>query len=140
MARQPKTPVDPRGFDELGTLQQEIMATVWADGEAMVQEVRDRLAADQRDLAYTTILSAMQKLERLGWLTHREEGRTYVYRSTRSRERESRATLRRTLRQLFQGDRALLLQQLIADSDVTDEELAALRRLIQKRKSEVSDG
>lgn len=140
MARRRKVPADPRVFDDLGALQQEIIAAVWASREATVQEVRDGLPRDRRDRAYTTVLSAMQKLERLGWLVHREAGRTYVYRPARSRAKEGRVTLRRTLRQLFQGDRALLLQQLIAESDVTGEELAELRRLIQRRKKEVSDG
>ena len=140
MARRRTESTDPRVFDDLGSLQQEIMAAVWAGEEATVQEVRDSLACDRRDLAYTTVLSAMQKLERLGWLGHREEGRTYVYQPARSRAKEGRTTLRRALRQLFQGDRAMLLQQLIAESDVTGEELAELRRLIQRRKKEVSDG
>lgn len=139
MPRRREKPADPRAFDDLGSLQQEIMADVWSAGEATVKRVRDTLAAARRDLAYTTILSAMQKLERLGWLTHREEGRTYVYRAARSRKRESRHTLRRTLRQVFGGDRALLLQQLISESDVTREELVELRRLIQERRKEVTD-
>lgn len=129
-----------RSFDDLGSLQREIMSAVWQAKETTVQQVRDSLAATDRNLAYTTILSAMQKLEKAGWLKHRAEGRTYVYRSAKSWDHESKNSLRRTLQQFFSGNRTLLLQQLLADHDITDEELADLRQLIQQRKKERDNG
>lgn len=121
----------PRTFDDLGPLQREIIAAVWLRQEATVKDVRDALAAGGRDLAYTTVLSALQKLEKSGWLAHRPVGRTYLYRPLRSRQRERRRTLRRILRQLFGGDRTLLLQQLLADGEVSREEVRALEQLIR---------
>ena len=122
---------DTRSFDDLGPLQREIVAAVWMLEEATVKDVRDDLAASGRDLAYTTVLSALQKLEKAGWLTHRADGRTYLYRAVRSREGESRRSLHRVLRQLFGGDRTLLLQQLLAEGVVSKEEAKSLARLVR---------
>ncbi len=128
---------DARSFDDLGPLQREIVAAVWVQEEATVKDVRDELADGGRDLAYTTVLSALQKLEKAGWLDHRAEGRTYLYRALRSRDGERRRSLHRMLRQLFGGDRGLLLQQLLADGEVSQEEARSLRRLVrdQTRRS-----
>lgn len=60
-------------LDDLGELQKTVMEIVWTLGEASVNQVRAKLG--RRKLAYTTVLSVMQKLDKAGWLTHREEGR-----------------------------------------------------------------
>jgi len=123
-------------FANLGPLQREIATTVWMMGEATVKDVRDRLAADGRSLAYTTVLSAMQKLEKAGWLDHRADGRVYLYRVLRSRAGEGRRSLQNILRQLFGGNRTLLLQQLLADGALSKEEATTLTRLINDHQEE----
>ncbi len=72
-------------IDRMGGLQKAVREAVWDLGEATVQQVRDRLGREPSP-AYTTVLSVMQKLEKAGWLTHRAEGRGYLYRPSRSRE------------------------------------------------------
>ena len=56
-----------RLLDTLGPLQKAIMSVVWELGEATVRQVFERLGKG-RELAYTTILSSMHKLEKAGWL------------------------------------------------------------------------
>ncbi len=131
---------DTRSFHDLGPLQREIIATVWMMEEATVKEVRDHLAAAGRDLVYTTVLSALQKLEKAGWLAHRADGRIYLYRVLRSREGERRRSLQYMLRQLFGGDRTLLLQQLLADGEVSKNEAKTLARLVREHSQEKDDG
>ena len=66
--------------------------------DVTVNQVRDKLR--RKRLAYTTVLSVMQKLDKAGWLTHREEGRAYVYRPAMSRDEAARlpTTITCTLR------------------------------------------
>ena len=127
----------PKSFGDLGMLQREVMAVVWDCGEATVKQVREVL---RRRLAYTTVLSAMQKLEKAGWLRHRNRGRTYVYRPARSWDAESRLSLRRLLTLVFRGDRRLLLQRLLDDQELSDDELAELGALIRRKRKESSRG
>lgn len=123
-----------RPFDRLGTLQQAVMESVWELGEATVQQVRERLSG-KKTPAYTTILSVMQKLERAGWLRHREAGRLYVYQPVRSRQEEGKHTLRKFVERVFSGDRLLLFEHLL-DDELTTDELASLKKMIDQRRKE----
>lgn len=124
-----------RSIDSLGELQKAVMETVWEKGEATVNEVRERLSRDPEP-AYTTVLSVMQKLEKLGWLTHRAEGRTYVYEPTQSRRQEGQHSLRSFTQRVFGGDRLVLFQHLLDDNELSGEDLRALEEMIERRKKE----
>ncbi len=122
-----------KSLDDLGVLQKAIMETVWELGEATVQQVLARVGRDKA-LAYTTILSAMQKLEKQGWLRHREEGRAYIYLPTRSREEESKSSLRKFMATVFGGDPQVLFQHLLDDDELSAKDLAALKKMIDSRR------
>ncbi|MHC5114947.1 MAG: BlaI/MecI/CopY family transcriptional regulator [Planctomycetota bacterium] len=126
-----------RDIDQLGDLQAAVMEIVWERGEATVRDVRERLP--EPGPAYTTVLTVMQKLAKAGWLTHRAEGRTYVYRATRSRSEAGQSVLRRVVGRVFDGDRLLAFQHLI-DDEVGEDELAALQELIDRKRRERTDG
>ena len=122
-------------MDDLGALQQAIMEAVWTRGEATTRQVWERLNRT-RSLAYTSVLSIMQRLEKAGWLKHRLEGRAYVYQATLSRDQESRRSLKEFIRRVFQGNSRLVFQHLIEDEALDEADLLALRTLIeQKRKA-----
>jgi BlaI family transcriptional regulator, penicillinase repressor len=129
--------MDDETLDGLGELQRSVLEAVWEMGEATVQQVRDRLAATERGgLAYTTILSVMQKLEKAGWLCHRAEGRVYIYKPTRSRDEADSSTARALVRRVFGGDPLRLFQHLIADEDLSNRDIAALRKMLDRNRSE----
>lgn len=54
------------------------MSAIWRLGEADVKSVREVLSAEQ-PLAYTTVLTVLQRLTRQGLLTTRLEGRVGIY-------------------------------------------------------------
>jgi len=124
-----------KSIDDLGELQKAIMETVWDLGEATARQVQARVGKKNR-LAYTSVLTMMQRLERDGWLKHRAEGRTYVYRPAFSREHERTRCLKKITDLVFQGDAKLLFQHLIEAKDLTDQDLAALRKIIDERRKE----
>jgi len=59
-------PMDNNSIDSLGELQRAVMEAIWEMGEASVHDVREVLAR-RKKLAYTTVLTVMQKLEKAGW-------------------------------------------------------------------------
>jgi predicted transcriptional regulator len=125
-----------KSIDALGELQKAVMETVWEHGEATVGQVRELLKREPQP-AYTTILSVMQKLEKAGWLTHRTEGRGYVYLPTRSRDEAGASTLRTFIDRVFRGDPLLLFQHLLEDEELSADDLSALKTMIdQKRRKE----
>ncbi|MDR3620021.1 MAG: BlaI/MecI/CopY family transcriptional regulator [Paludisphaera borealis] len=123
-------------IDDLGELQKAVMESVWELGEGTVQQVRDRLDREPQP-AYTTVLSVMQKLEKAGWLSHRPEGRSYVYLPTRSRDEAGSSTLRTFIDRAFRGDPMLLFQRLLDDKQLSENDLSEIKRMIdQKRRKE----
>jgi predicted transcriptional regulator len=127
-----------RSFDNLGELQAAVMNVVWELGEATVGQVREQLA-DQRELAYTTVLSVLQKLEKAGWLKHRSDGRSYVYLPRKSRSDAGRSAVRQFTERMFGGDPLVLFEHLLDDDRLTAAELAELRKMIERRRKEQRD-
>ena len=128
-------PVREKSFDDLGDLQKAVMEIVWEMGEATVHQARDRLGGRKKP-AYTTILTIMQKLERGGWLKHRTQGRTYVYSPVHSRREAGSRSLRQFIQRVFRGDPAMMFQHLIEDEELSEEELAEFKRIIDERRKE----
>ena len=122
-------------LDDLGELQRTVLETVWDLGEASVHQVRERLNSRRR-LAYTTVLTVMQKLEKAGWLEHRNEGKSYVYTPALSREEAGAGSVRGFVKRVFEGDAMTLFQHLIRESDLSDEELNELRAMIEEKRKE----
>ncbi|HZZ27459.1 MAG TPA: BlaI/MecI/CopY family transcriptional regulator [Pirellulales bacterium] len=123
----------------LGSLQSEVMEFIWNCGEATVAQAHQAIS-QRRPITYTTVLSAVQKLQRKGWLKHRAAGRAYIYFPTRNREEVGGRTLKELLRTAFGGDPRLLLASLLDDNRLTDDELKELRKLIEQRRKEKSKG
>jgi len=122
-------------LDDLGKLQRSVMELVWEMGEATVHQVRDRLERKSKP-AYTTILTAMQKLEKAGWLTHRADGKTYVYLPTRTRRQAGASSVRSFMERMFDGDAVLMFQHLIRDGKLSDAELTELKKMIDNKRKE----
>jgi BlaI family penicillinase repressor len=126
-----------RSLDDLGDLQKTVMEIVWTLGEASVNQVKTKLA--RRKLAYTTVLSVLQKLDKAGWLTHREEGRAYVYRPVVTRAEAGRSSLRQFIDRVCGGDPITMFQHLLDDQELSAADLAELRKMIDKRRKELDD-
>lgn len=122
-----------KSVDQLGELQRAVMEIVWGLNECSVHQVIEHLSRDRKP-AYTTILAVMQKLEKSGWLKHRQDGRTYIYSATYSREQLGSRSVSQTLRQMFKGDLRSFMQHLIAEERLSDEDLLEMRRMIDKHR------
>ena len=72
----------------------------------------------------------MNRLEDYGWLRHRREGRTFYY-AAAAEERTAKKDIIKDVRdRVFGGSRAELIRCLLEVGEVTDEELLALKRMI----------
>ena len=117
------------GKHTLGELQHAIMQVLWERDEATVAEVHEALHPD-RGLAPTTIATMLRKMEDKGVVSHRVEGRHFVYRPTVSEEMVQSSMLGEILDRLFAGDPAALVAHLVADHDIDDVEIERLRALL----------
>jgi predicted transcriptional regulator len=108
----------------------DVMSILWKQGTATVTEVREQLPDD---LAYTSVLSALQTLEEKGLVTHRLDGRAYRYVPLVEPEAAGRTALGRILDKVFHGSAEMLLAQLVEERSLSKAELERMRKLLEKR-------
>lgn len=123
-------------ISSLGEQQRRLVEILWEKGGATVQEVLDEVncSSGTSPLAYTTILTLLQTLERTGWVVHEKKPgeRAYFYRAAREKGEAVRETFSLLATKLFAGNRTILFQQLLDDEQLTDDDLSELTALIHK--------
>ena len=124
-----------KSLDHFGQLQRAVIEVVWELGEANVRQVWKRLCL-KKELAYTTVLTAMQRLERAGWLKHRVDGRKHVYLPTETRAQADAGSVRKFVQRMFNGNALVLFQQLVEEGELSDQELRELQQLIKLKRKE----
>lgn len=85
------------------------LTALWRLGEANVQAVRDWLAP-QRPLAYTTVMTMLERLTRKGVLTRRKAGRSFLYKPSVSEQEIRSLAVRELTDSLFDGRPEALLE------------------------------
>ena len=84
----------------LGNLEREVMDVVWATGETTVKEVQSALA---RRVAYTTVMTTLDRLFKKGFVARTQSGRAFVYQALQTREHTEAALAQGLLSGLFAG-------------------------------------
>jgi predicted transcriptional regulator len=108
----------------------DVMSILWALGSATVADVRERLADE---LAYTSVLSALQTLEEKGYVRHEAEGRAYRYHPVVGPSEAGSSAIAQVLDKIFHGSAESMLAQMVEDRSLTRAELERMRALLDKR-------
>jgi len=119
----------------LGALEREVMAVVWKAGEINVREACERLDSS---VAYTTVMTTMDRLFKKRLLDRRKVGRAFVYTATATRDELEGAVATELVQNLLQrhgGEPLPLLSSLVdAVSDRDRALLDDLERLIREKR------
>ncbi len=119
---------------QLGSLESDVIRTVWEKGEASVQDVKDALEP-KRPLAYTTVMTVMSRLSEKGLLNRRKEGRAYIYSPSSSQEKLAGSMLSSLVDRLYDGATDKAIAHLLeSDGQVDEAELDRLEELIQAKR------
>jgi predicted transcriptional regulator len=113
--------------------EREIMDILFRLGEASGEDVRARLTNPPSNSAVRAMLV---RLEAKGHIRHRESGLRYVYAPTTSPAAARQIALKQFLRTYFGGSLGSMMTSLLRQESWTDEELAALRREIDRTRKE----
>jgi BlaI family penicillinase repressor len=114
----------------------EALKVLWDQGEATVREVCEAMNSAGEDLAYTTVLSLLQVMEQKGMVTHRREGKAYVYLPQVERETTLRGLAAGFLERVFDGSLDEYLVHAIGSRSVTKAELAQLEDMISTARNQ----
>jgi predicted transcriptional regulator len=113
----------PRKSITLTEAELRLMRVLWLRGESAVAEVVAAIA-DETPLAYNSVL------ERKGYVTHRQEGRAFLYSPCIAQIEASRSEVRHMMQRFFGNSRERLLLSLLGDDDISPDELKRLKETI----------
>ncbi|WP_084349485.1 BlaI/MecI/CopY family transcriptional regulator [Janibacter limosus] len=105
----------------LGDLEQAVMDVLWSDdtGRGLtVREVSGRLTG--RELAYTTVMTVLSRLETKGVTTRERDGRAWRYHPASSRESMTAQAMRSPLHDLSSADRQAAILHFLAGASADD--------------------
>jgi len=119
----------------LGELQLAVMEVVWNHQPVSVSAVLNILNAQQRNLAYTTVMTILSRLAEKGWLVSEKRGRAYFYQAVRSREEAEAEAVGEVVRGLLEDFGELAIAQFVKELDEIDPtQLAHLAELAREVK------
>jgi predicted transcriptional regulator len=113
----------------------DIMSVLWKVGNATVGEIRDALPDD---LAYPTVQTMLRVLETKGFVRHEQDGRAFRFYPKIAPNDAGDGALKRLVTKVYQGSRELLISRLIADEDISPEELKRMKKILQQRIEDAS--
>ena len=93
------------------------LKALWSLGEGNVAGVRS-LVADTKPLAYTTVMTLLERLARKGVVSRRKVGRAFVYAPSISRDAMRRLALREFVDCYFDGSEGNLTEFLRRPAEV----------------------
>jgi predicted transcriptional regulator len=125
-------------FSLLGHLEESVMEVLWASGECSVRAVADYL---DRPLAYTTVMTTLDRLYKKGLLDRRKSERAFLYSAKLSRDEFARARAGDLVAGFLAGpqtSRELLVSCFLdAVGQHGDEALSALEKKIRYQRKQL---
>jgi predicted transcriptional regulator len=107
-----------------------LMRILWQQGPSTVGAIVDAVAGANPP-AYNTVQTMMRILERKGFVSHRKQGRAFVFHALVDQTRARRNVLRHVLDRFFDNSPGTLMLSLLEQEDVSAAEMRRLGELIQ---------
>jgi len=107
----------------------EILRLVWQLDKATVQQVCDKLPA-RRKITYATVQTLLRRLEKKGYLKHRNQGKAHVFFASVKSEDVIKRSVGDFVDRLFGGDPVPLMQYLAEHGRINARDVEELKQLI----------
>jgi predicted transcriptional regulator len=117
----------------LTKLELQIMQVIWKRGASNVSAVQEGL---EQDLAYTTVQTMLNILERKGKLKRELSGRAFVYSATVTEAKASVHAVRDLVDRVFGGSSEDLVMSLIKSKQIDAKKIAELSKRLEKEGGE----
>src|SRR5215217_7606263 len=109
-----------------------IMHVLWERPASTVGDVVERIDGPAKP-AYNSVLTILRILEKKGYVTHEKEGRAFVYSAIVDRQQARRGALTHVLSRFFNGSREALVMDLLGHEDVSPDEIARVKQLLDRQ-------
>jgi predicted transcriptional regulator len=126
-----------RSFDDasrvLGQLEEEVMELLWSEAPLAVRDVQRRVAGGK--LAYTTLMTTLDRLYKKELLARDKVGLAFVYRPAIDRAEYRRRVVEAAVGPLFDGGADAVLAAFVdVAAQIDEDHLEQLQRLIAARR------
>jgi predicted transcriptional regulator len=111
-----------------------IMRVLWSRGESTNMEIVGAIA--DPPLARNTIMTTLGVLERKGYVKHRTDGRTFIYRAVIAQDGARGKALESVVRRFFDGSAEQLVVKLLDAEFISNAERKRITRLIEEAADE----
>ena len=118
-------------------LEQFLMDYVWAHPDCTAEMCREGLAS-QRRLKDSTVRTILRKLEEKGYVSHKVDGRTFVYRAADTRRNVAAEAARQIVDRFCGGPVEELLVGLVDNQVLQPKQLQRLAEKIASRKEKTA--
>ncbi len=132
----------PKSMSEYPTeLELQILKVLWERSPLTVREVRDVLDEGGRDLAHTTVITMLSTMADKGQIEKLDplQGKAFRFVPLINREDVSKGMLGDFVERVFDGSAAAVMLSLFDVAELDAEELANLRKLLNRKLREVTE-
>jgi BlaI family penicillinase repressor len=119
----------------LTELQQAILDQLWSTGPATADQVREALLPAHR-LKDSSVRTLLRRLETRGYVSHRLEGKTFVYEATIAPQRVAAHSVRQMIDRFWSGSVQQFLTGMVDEKILTAAEIARMARKINLSKKQ----
>ena len=122
----------------LSELEHLVMNVIWKRSSATSEDVREALAA-RHPMKESTARTVLKRLEDKGYLAHRVEGRTNVYRGLTAPQNVAVRAVRQIIDRFCGGSIEQLLVGMVNDEVLNEQELQRLAKKIARLKTRTEE-
>jgi BlaI family transcriptional regulator, penicillinase repressor len=113
--------------------EQQLLDILWHLGEGTVEEIV--LASPERPLPnYKTVQTLLRVMESKKLISHRKQGRAFVFQPQVKKEQMSRLSVRTLVDRFFGGSPTKLLLNVLEDQDISADDLRRVEEALQAHR------
>lgn len=127
-----------KGSPSLTPLELQIMQVLWREGAGDVLHVQNHLPSGT-NLAYTTVQTMLNVLQRKGKVRRKLKGRAYEYRPVLSENKAVQHAVRDLVKRLFGGSSEELVMSLVKSRQVDPERIVELTKKVAAQEAKERD-
>jgi BlaI family transcriptional regulator, penicillinase repressor len=125
---------NPDEQPDLSPAQAEIMRLIWQHG-AISASALTKLVSRRRPVARNTVRTLLERMENKGWITHRVEGRTFLYFPAQPKQKTIGQRVRKFVETFCGGSAETLVTALLDVRGLSADELRRIRALLDRTQA-----
>ena len=117
-------------------LELQILKILWQSSPQLVRDIRDALANAGRDIAHTSVTTALTTMFDKGYLKRKKRNNAFLFSPDITEDEVSEKMVGNLVNRMFDGSASALMLNLFEKSEIDEEELKELRRTLNRKLRE----